>query len=303
MTALTSTTERVAADGARSRIAIAARALRPRQWTKNLLLLAALLFAGKAGEAGLWPVALGAVVAFCALSSAVYVVNDIHDVGQDRLHPTKRLRPLARGDLSVASAWGLAAVLTVAAFAIGALIGASFVVLLAAFAALQLAYTFALKRVPIVDVAAIAAGFALRATAGAAAVHVRTSVWLIVCTILLASFLGFAKRRGELVNVSAAGSGGRSVLALYTQPLLEGLVWITALAAVASYVVYTVVARDQAELLATVPFVVVGVARYLQLVHRRDLGEEPEEVLLRDVPILMTVTLWSITAMWILTTS
>jgi 4-hydroxybenzoate polyprenyltransferase len=303
MTSLTSTTERVTAGGVRAQLAVAVRAMRPRQWTKNVLLLAALLFAGKAAEAALWPQAIGAVIAFCALSSAVYVVNDIHDVRQDRLHPTKRLRPLASGDLSIASGVCLAALLVSIAFAVGAVVGSSFVVLLAVFAALQAAYTFALKRVPIVDVAAIALGFALRAAAGAAAVDVRTSAWLIVCTILLACFLGFAKRRGELVHVRAAGGGGRSVLALYTQPLLDVLAWVTALAAVASYVVYTVVARDQAELLATVPFVAFGVARYLQLVHRRDLGEEPEVVLLSDVPILLTVTLWALTAMWILTTS
>jgi 4-hydroxybenzoate polyprenyltransferase len=303
MTSLPSQLPTVDTSGIRACMPAALRAMRPRQWTKNLLLLAGLLFAGKAADTGLWLDAIGGVAAFCALSSAAYLVNDVHDVSHDRMHPMKRFRPVARGDISFRFAWLIAACLAVIALSLAALLGARFVVLLASFGALQLAYTFALKRVPIVDVATIAAAFALRAAAGAAAVEVRTSPWLPICAVLLAMFLGFAKRRGELVLAGTAQRPARPVLRLYNLALLDVLVWIAAAATIAVYTLYTIAAHDQKELVATVPFVAFGVGRYLQLVHRDDLGEEPEQVLLRDAPILAAAIVWALTATWILTVS
>lgn len=278
-------------------------ATRPRQWTKNLLLLAGLVFAGKAADARLWFGAAAGVVSFVALSSSAYLLNDVRDAAQDRGHPRKRFRPVARGDLSPAGAYGLAASLAAVAFVVGAFLGSSFVVLLAGFGTLQLAYSFALKRVPIVDVVTIAGAFALRAAAGAAAADVPASHWLLICTVLLALFLAFAKRRGELVLVRKGETSGRAGLGFYTVSSLDVLVWLAAVATVASYVAYTVVGRDRSELLATVPFVLFGIARYLYLVHRADLGEEPERILVRDAPILLSVALWASTALWILTLS
>ena len=277
-------------------------ALRPRQWTKNLLLFAGIVFAAKVGDPVRWAEAAAAFVAYCALSSAAYLVNDLRDLEHDRLHPVKRLRPIARGNLSPAAAERLALVLAGLAVALTVPLGLPSLGFLAAFAALQLGYSFGLKHVVLVDVMVIAGLFVVRAAAGAAAVEVRISPWLLLCTGLLALFLALAKRRGELVLVDAAVTPGRPVLEGYSLPLLDQLVAIVASAALIAYSLYTFSAHSQA-MMATIPFVLFGLFRYLLLVHRRDAGEEPEAVLVSDVPILVTVALWALTAATILVLS
>jgi 4-hydroxybenzoate polyprenyltransferase len=269
-------------------------ALRPRQWLKNLLLFAGIVFAAELRDPTRWLEAVAAFGAYCAASSAAYLVNDLRDAEADRQHPVKRRRPIARGELGPRAAVALSGVLAVAALALGAALGPASVGCLLGFAGLQAAYTLCLKHVVLVDVLVIAALFVIRAAAGAIAVDVRISPWLLVCTALLALFLALGKRRAELVLVGADRTPGRVVLQGYSLALVDQLLAAVAGATIVAYAVYTVTARDSYALVATVPFVVFGLFRYLQLLHRHDAGEEPENVLLGDLPILVTVAAWAV---------
>ena len=266
--------------------------LRPRQWTKNLLLFAGIVFAAQLGDVGRWVDAVAAFVAYCAASSAAYLANDVRDAEEDRRHPLKRLRPIARGELSSTAALGLAAVLIALAVGLVAPLGLDALAYLGAFVALQLAYSLGLKHLVLVDVMAIGGLFVIRAAAGADAVEVRISPWLLLCTALLALFLGLVKRRGELVLVGADATPGRPVLDSYSLALVDQLVSIVAASTIIAYSLYTFTAHSDA-MMATIPFVLFGVFRYLLLVHRQGLGEEPDAVLVKDVPILVTVALWA----------
>jgi 4-hydroxybenzoate polyprenyltransferase len=267
--------------------------LRPRQWIKNLLVFAGIVFAAEFGDPGSWAAALTVFVAYCAASSAAYLINDVRDAGADRMHPSKRRRPVARGEVSSQAAGLLAALLAAAAIGMGASLGPESLACLVGFVLLQLTYTLKLKEIVLIDVFAIAALFVLRATAGALAVDVPISPWLLACTGLLALFLALGKRRAELVLVESGRAPGRAVLAGYSVGLVDQLVAIVAAATIASYVVYALTARDTQVLAATIPFVVYGVFRYLVLARRGAGGEEPENVLLTDVPLLVTVGGWA----------
>jgi 4-hydroxybenzoate polyprenyltransferase len=284
----------------RSPLRAALVALRPRQWSKNLLVFAGLVFAAKLGDPLRWLEAGVCFVAYCAISSASYLGNDVRDRHDDRLHPVKRSRPIARGELSPRAALILSGSLAMLALALVAPLGVGSVLLLLAFTGLQAGYTLRLKHLVLLDVLAISALFVIRAAAGAAAVDVPISAWLLLCTALLALFLALAKRRGELVLVGAERTPGRPVLEGYSLELVDQLIGIVASATVIAYAIYTLTAGHSRVLLATVPFVVFGVFRYLLLMHRHDVGEEPEQVLLSDVPILLTVAGWVVTAAAIL---
>jgi 4-hydroxybenzoate polyprenyltransferase len=284
----------------RSSVEATVVSLRPRQWTKNLLLLAGIVFAAKLGDGWRWLDACAAFIAYCAASSAAYLVNDVRDAPHDRAHPVKRSRPIARGELSPRIAEVTAALLVFAAFMLVAPLGLASVLFLCGFFVLQAGYTLTLKHVVLIDVMAISGLFVVRAAAGAAAVHVRISPWLLLCTALLALFLALAKRRGELVLVGAEATPGRPVLEGYSLALVDQLVSVVAASTVIAYSLYTFTARDSKALMVTIPFVVFGVFRYLLLMHRRDLGEEPEEVLLRDRPLLACLAAWAVCAAAIL---
>lgn len=288
----------VAVPSSRTRALV--EALRPRQWTKNLLLFAGLVFAAKIGDATRWLEALGAFGAYCAASSAAYLVNDVRDAEHDRAHPVKSLRPVASGRVSPAAALWLAAVLAAAALTATAFLGPWSVVFMAGFLALQVAYSAGLKHLVLIDVLAIGGLFVIRAAAGAYAVDVRISPWLLICTALLALFLALAKRRAELVLVGADETPTRPALAGYSLALVDQLVTVVASSTVIAYSLYTFTARDSKAMMATIPFVLYGVFRYLLLLHRRELGEEPENVLLTDVPLLATVAAWAATCATIL---
>lgn len=275
-------------------------ALRPLQWTKNLLLFAGIVFAAELGDGGRWLEAWAAFLAYCAASSAAYIANDLLDAQADRLHPVKCLRPIPRGELPRETALALAAFLATLAVVIAAALGFGSLGLLALFLALQAGYSLRLKHVVLLDVMTIGALFVIRAAAGAVAVDVRISPWLLVCTALLALFLGLAKRRAELVLVDAEEAPGRPVLDGYSLELVDQLVSVVASSTVMAYSLYTFTARDSKAMMATIPFVLFGVFRYLLLVHRRDLGEEPERVLLSDAPILVSVAAWGATSALIL---
>jgi 4-hydroxybenzoate polyprenyltransferase len=278
-------------------------ALRPRQWTKNLLLFAGLLFADKLGNPSLWLDACVAFVAYCAASSASYLANDVRDAPHDREHPVKRLRPIASGELSARIALALALALALAAFALVAYLGPWSVAFMTGFLALQVGYSAGLKHVVLIDVLVIAALFVVRAAAGAEAVEVRISPWLLICTGLLALFLALAKRRAELVLVGADETPGRPVLEGYSLALVDQLVSVVAASTVIAYSLYTFEVRDSKAMMVTIPFVVYGVFRYLLLLHRHDLGEEPENVLLTDVPLILTLAAWAATCAVILATT
>ncbi len=278
-------------------------ALRPRQWTKNLLVFAGIIFAGELGDPRRLLEAGAVFVAYCAASSAAYLLNDVRDAEHDRLHPIKRHRPIASGLVAPRAALVAAGVLALAAFAIAAVLGPWSVLALLIFVALQLAYSLGLKHVVLIDVMAIAGLFVVRAVAGAVAVNVPISPWLLLCTGTLALFLALAKRRGELVLVGAEQAPGRPVLAGYSLVLVDQLVTIVAASTVIAYSLYTFTARPGERMMATIPFVLFGVFRYLLLMHREDAGEEPDHVLLSDRPILICVALWALASALLLINS
>jgi 4-hydroxybenzoate polyprenyltransferase len=270
-------------------------AMRPRQWTKNLLVFAALIFAGDMFDMHRVVVATVLFGLFCLLSGAVYIVNDIVDAEADRAHPDKASRPIASGVLGVRAAVAAATVLAVVSvagcFALGVMAG----VLAIGYVVLQAAYSLFLKRLVIVDAMTIAAGFVLRAVAGAYAIGVPVSAWLFLCTFLLALFLGLAKRRHELVLLETTAAEHRESLRDYSAPFIDSMLSSTVAATIVAYALYTVSPTGGEKfqyLMATVPFVVYGLFRYLYLVHRRDLGGSPEEILLTDQPLIIDILLY-----------
>jgi len=275
-------------------------ALRPAQWTKNLIVFAALIFGQRLLDGEAVVRALVAFLAFCALSGVVYVVNDVVDREADRQHPLKRLRPIAAGALPVPVALGGAAVLGVVALVASLWLGVAFAAHAVAYVALQLAYSLGLKRQVILDVLSIALGFVIRASAGGAAIDVPISQWLLVCTILLALFLALAKRRHEITLLGEEAARHRAILGEYTPYLVDQMIAVVAASTLMGYAVYTV-SSDTAErfgtpwLGLTLPFPLYGIFRYLYLVHRRSQGGSPTELLLADRPLLLCVALWGAT--------
>jgi len=273
------------------------RTLRPRQWTKNLFVFAGILFSQNLCDPVMLAKAIGAFVAFCALSGAVYAINDVADLEEDRSHPIKRARPVASGRLKVSSALRLAIFLALAALAGSYLLRSGFFEVAIAYFTLQLAYTFLLKRVVILDVFAIAAGFVLRVVGGAVVIDVRISSWLIICTILLSLFLGFCKRRHELVMVGDNSGNQRKVLSEYSPHLLDQMIAVVTASTLIAYTLYTMsqvtIAKFGTEnLIFTIPFVLYGIFRYLYLVHQKGKGGSPERTLLNDLPLVVDLLLW-----------
>jgi 4-hydroxybenzoate polyprenyltransferase len=276
-------------------------AARPLQWTKNLLLFAGLIFAERYGDVSSWLEALLIFAAYCAGSSASYFLNDVLDAERDRRHPVKASRPVASGAISRNAALAAAGVLVAAAFALTIPVGAPSAALLAGFFVLQAAYSVVLKHLVLVDVVVIAGLFVIRAAAGALALDVRLSPWLVLCSGLLALFLGLTKRRAELaVSASRLGST-RPALGGYSVALVDQLVAIVAASTISAYSLYTFTATDSSLMMVTIPFVVLGLFRYLQLVHTPEAGGgEPERTLVTDAPLLVTIALWAVAAVVIL---
>ena len=264
---------------------------RPKQWTKNGFVLAGLVFSAAALQISSVVSALLAFVAFCALSGAVYAGNDVLDVKEDRLHPLKRSRPVASGEVSARSAVLFAAVLAVGGivlcFAIDLGVGIAGV----GYLLLQAVYTTVLKHMAILDVMSIASGFVIRALAGVAAVGSPVSPWLIVCTGLLTLFLGFSKRRHELATLGGGAAGHRRNLRDYSVPMLDEMMNIMMSATIIAYVLYTFTVYDDVYMMSSIPFVIYGVFRYMLLVHR-DGGDNPDVLLVRDRPLQITLLLW-----------
>jgi len=266
------------------------RLLRPRQWTKNLLLFAALVFAKELFDPeAVFLAALG-FVAFCMASSSVYVVNDLLDVERDRLHPDKRNRPIAAGVVAPGRAAGVAGVLTAAAFALAFWVNPSFGIAVVLYVVLSHFYSLVGKNVVILDVLLVAFGFVIRAIAGALSISVPISDWFILCTAFLALFLAVSKRKSELISLKEDAESVRPVLARYTETSLNTFTAVTMSAAMISYGLYVLDfqrahATDSRLLMLTFPIVVFGIFRYHHLTETTDMGDKPEEVLLRDRPI------------------
>jgi 4-hydroxybenzoate polyprenyltransferase len=276
--------------------------MRPRQWTKNLAVFAGIVFSGKLFDPRLLAITVVAFASFCLVSSALYALNDVIDAERDRQHPVKCDRPVASRRMRASTALGISAVLLVTGGGLAFTLGLPFSAVVAAYVALQLLYTFALKNIAIVDMLVIAAGFVLRAVAGAVAIAVPVSPWLVLCAGLLALFLAAAKRRHEVLLLRELSYGHRPVLAEYSAELLDSFMVTLSAATVTSYALYTFFeAKAPAHLMMlTIPFVIYGVLRYQYLVLSKEGGGRPEEVLLGDGPILIDVVLWMIAAVAVL---
>ena len=302
---------RAPAEGLMPHLSAVLRAMRPRQWTKNGIVFLALIFSVNQeyhlDEPDVWlPLLLETLVAFACfalVSSADYLVNDIRDIESDRAHPRKRRRPIAAGELSVQAAWVWAVVLATignaAAFALDWRMG----LVVLAYTVLMVAYSYRLKHVVLLDLFVIAAGFVLRAMGGALAIDVPISPWLYVVTALGALFLGINKRRAELELLQEGAGTHRRILDEYSTDLLDQMASTVTAATLMAYGLYTFTAEGLPKnhsMMLTIPFVLYGIFRYLYLVHTKKEGGSPEEILLKDVPTMLTVVGWLATAATVL---
>jgi len=281
------------------------KTMRPHQWTKNGFVLAALIFSQHLFDLPYLARALVAFAAFCLLASSVYIFNDIKDREHDKVHPRKKFRPIASGELSTRTAGAAGVGLLFAGLALSFPLGVPFIAAAASYIFLQAGYIFILKRVVLLDVIVISLGFVIRAIAGAVAISVLISPWLILCTFLIALFLALAKRRHELILLNEAAVDHRSNLADYTVPLLDQLISIVTAATIISYSIYTL-SPDVTEkignryMILTLPFVLYGIFRYLYLIYVKEKGGSPTRALLADLPLLVSVVLWGLTAVGVI---
>jgi 4-hydroxybenzoate polyprenyltransferase len=277
--------------------ASAVKLIRPKQWIKNLFVFAPLIFAKELFLAGPFLVTLRAFAAFCLTASAVYIINDLFDAEADRTHPEKRHRPLAAGTMSTTQALLLLGALVAADTLLLWGMNRGFATIIIMYFVMNLAYTLKLKEVFLLDVFIIAAGFMLRVLGGAYAIEVFVSSWIVLCSLFISLFLGFAKRRGELVAVKNAGAvSERKVLQHYRVELIDQILTITAAGTVISYAMYTVAPRTievfgTDKLIYTTVFVIYGVFRYLYLIHTESV-ENPTSTVSSDLPIIANAGLW-----------
>ena len=274
------------------------RSLRPSQWTKNLIVFAGLIFGQRLLDTSAVLTSLAAFAIFCALSSVVYLINDIADRDADRQHPLKRNRPIASGALSVPFALTVAAVLGVAALAGAFALGIPFGAVATAYLGLLAFYSGPLKHVVIIDVLTIAIGFVLRAVAGAVVIDVEIGHWLLIATVLLALFLALSKRRHELVLLAEGATSHRPILQEYSPYLLDQMISVVTASTLVAYAIATVSPETiqtfgTNKLGLTLPFPLYGIFRYLYLVHQKEGGGSPSDMLLNDRPLLACVALWA----------
>lgn len=279
--------------------------LRPRQWSKNAFVLVGLIFGHAYREPSMLFAALSATAAFCLASGAVYALNDARDAEQDREHPDKRERPVARGAALPGEALALSALSAVAALALAAWTGWLVAAIVAAYLVLNIAYTLGLKTVPVLDVVAIAAGFMLRLLAGTLGIGIAPSKWLLACGFLLTLFLGFAKRRAEIARLAEDAGRHRVVLEAYSVGFLDKTIMLCAAGMVAAYAWYTLAAETAqlhgtGGLVLTLPWVLLGTVRYLYRLRLQGGGGDPTEELLRDPLLAVAVAGWIATVLWLI---
>jgi 4-hydroxybenzoate polyprenyltransferase len=280
-------------------------ALRPRQWVKNGVIFAALVFSQTLAEPLFLFRSAAAFLLFCAVSSTVYLLNDILDLKNDRAHPVKCRRPIAAGEVTVPLATTVAVVLATGTLLLSVMLSPAFAALVAFYLATNVLYSAWLKTVVIVDVMMISVGFVVRAVAGGVVIGVEVSAWLILCTVLLSLFLGFTKRRQELAQLESEAANHRIILKEYSIAFLDQMIAIVTAATVVAYFLYTLAPETRVKLGTpylplTIPFVLYGIFRYLYLVHQRHMGESPTGALYADRPLLLNVVLWGVTAIVIL---
>lgn len=282
--------------------------MRPYQWVKNVFVFVPLIFSKNLFDLPLFSEALLTFFAFCLAASSVYIVNDIADMEFDRMHPVKRERPIASGEVGVGEGWGLSVLLLVASFVFLALVSTRVMVglAIAGYIAVNLFYSFSLKRIVLIDLFVIAVGFILRILAGGYAIDVKVSSWLVMTTLFISIFLGVAKRRGEFVLVGrSADDSTRKVLSDYDLSLIDQILSVSAASVIITYALYSVSERTvrafhTEALIFTTVFVTYGIFRYLYLVHKMGLGENPTKVLLTDKPMVANATLYVISVIAIL---
>lgn len=282
------------------------KAMRPNQWTKNAVVLAAFIFAfwdksqGLTLQGSLIRIIL-AVFIFCIISSAIYIINDIYDIESDRIHPNKRYRPIAAGQITIKTAWLMAAILLTVGLVSSWILSIPFFAVIITYIVIQIIYSAGLKHVALVDVFVIASGFVLRAIAGAVVLNAKISPWLLICTFILALFLALCKRRHEIISLNSKdNTTQRKSLTSYDERLLDQLISITAGASIVFYSIYTLwpdtIEKFGTNALGlTIPFVIFGIFRYLDLAYRQEKGDRPDKILLSDIPIIVTVALYGIT--------
>ncbi len=278
------------------RVAAVLASLRPRQWAKNLFVFAGVIFSQQLFTPQAWR-AVFAFALFCALSGAIYLLNDVADAEKDRLHPTKRRRPVASGALPHGLALGIGLALLAASVAVSFSLGVPFGLVAVAYGVLLTLYSVWLKHVVILDVLIVAMGFVLRAVAGAVAVGADISGWLLICTVLIALFLALGKRRHEYLTLKGSAAAHRPILAEYSEGFIDQMIAMVTASAVTAYALYTMspetVAKFHTRLLPlTLPFVLYGIFRYLYLLYRRELGGNPSDLVLSDRALLVNTVLW-----------
>ena len=275
------------------------KTMRPRQWTKNVFIFAALVFDKQLFVVDSFLRTLAGFALFCLISSCVYIFNDLADVEADRQHPEKKNRPIASGKLPVSAAWTAGIVFVILTLGLAYLLSPTFAVVVAGYFILNLAYSNYLKHIPILDVLIISLGFVLRVGAGVTLIHVeRFSPWLYIVMFLLSLFLGFGKRRAELALLAHGAGSHRKVLDGYTLPLLDQYIMIVSGTTIVAYSLYTFSAPNVPQnhsMMLTIPFLVYSIFRYLYLIEVEHAGGTPEEVLLSDRPFQISMLLWAVT--------
>jgi len=278
--------------------------MRPKQWTKNVFVLTALVFDAKLFVPHILLKALSAFGLFCTISSAVYLINDLVDIEKDRQHPAKRNRPLPSGQLAPRVAVIAAVVLIIISVLFSYLLDRSFAVIATGYLILMIFYSFCLKNIVIVDVLTVAAGFVLRVAAGVVVVSAeRFSPWLYLCMVLIALFIAISKRRQELVLLNENANAHRSIFEEYSVPLLDDMIRMVTACTAMAYSLYTFSAPNLPKnhaMMLTIPFVLYGLFRYMYLIHIKGQGGEPEDLLLKDRPLLLVVVLWALAVVVIL---
>ena len=279
------------------------KTMRPKQWPKNVFIFTALVFVEKLFTPSPLLKTIAAFILFCLTSSAVYLINDVADIEKDRQHPTKRLRPLPSGQLKPSVAIAAGVLIPLVTLPLSFLLDFYFGLVALAYLLTMIVYSFILKNIMILDVLTIAAGFVLRAVAGAVVISVPISPWLYVCTTLLALFIAISRRRHELVLLAENANEHRASLNEYSLPLLDQMIAVVTSAAIIAYSLYTFSAPNlppNHAMMLTIPFVLYGLFRYLYLIHVENKGGTPEEIFLSDLPLIIDLGLWALAVIAIL---
>lgn len=268
--------------------------MRPKQWIKNIFVFSAILFSKNIFDFNQFMDVIWCFISFCMISSSVYILNDMIDIEKDRLHPKKKFRPIASGKVSKKEGYVLMIVLMIGSLVIAYANNIISWAIILTYFINNLLYSFRIKHIVIVDVMSIAFGFILRVSAGAVTINVRISPWLLLCTLLLALFLGFSKRRNELIVLEKSAGGHRKILKEYSVEFIDNMLSIITASILMAYSIYTFTAYEEQYMMVTIPFVLYGIFRYQYIVYKKKLGGSPEDIVLSDKPLMIDIILWII---------